>query len=132
MPLPLRIDPIMNICSMTEAPWLLEFPLATRLVQVRQNLEFGFSLISGFRSEQQQEQLRADGRPTAPPGCSTHTVCPARGADIRFDIEPVRAAKLRFGTEVRRAGLRWGGGSPVDENGIPQDWNHVDTGPVCA
>lgn len=26
-------------------------------------------------------------------------------------------------------GLRWGGGGPVDDIGIPVDWNHLDLGP---
>lgn len=87
-------------------------------------------VISGFRSRAKQEELKRRGRPTAPFQLSTHTICPARGADLRVvGIFPSRNVKLHFGQAAFEEGLRWGGGSAVDQHGIPSDWNHVDLGP---
>lgn len=117
-------------------PWLLDPVLAGRLArtlnQVEQETGVSWRIISGYRTLEEQEQLRRRGRPTAPPGCSTHTVCPARGADVQVNGFPARQYKITFGRLATEAQLRWGGGSPVDpDTGIPSDWNHVDLGPVC-
>ena len=37
--------------------------------------------------------------------------------------------KVTWGNVTLSHGLRWGGGGPTDEAGIPLDWRHVDTGP---
>jgi len=37
--------------------------------------------------------------------------------------------KWIWGRIVRMQGLRWGGGGPREENGMPIDWPHVDLGP---
>lgn len=137
--LPQRINPTVLIldpqryCAFLNR-WGISDELGSKLVQMAGNLEFGISIISGIRSEQLQEDLRLQGRPTAPPGRSTHTSCPATGADLLTLVAPVVAVKARFGAAATFVGLRWGGGSPrgaldSDEPGIPSDWNHVDLGP---
>jgi len=90
-----------------------------------------FEAISGFRTCRQQEQLAARGRPAAPCDVSTHTSCPATGMDFRLGgLFGSDVVKSLFGSAAVQAGLRWGGGSPLDpETNIPSDWNHVDLGP---
>jgi len=87
-------------------------------------------LISGWRSQRAQEALEASGRPTAPEDLSTHRTCPATGADIDLGFLVSNLMKAVWGSSVVFAGLRGGGGSPIDpETGIPTDWAHVDDGP---
>jgi len=69
------------------------------------------------------------GRPTAPVALSTHTTCPATGADIRLGFAPTRVQQAIWGRIATMNGLRWGGGGEVDDGGIPLDWQHVDLGP---
>ena len=91
--------------------------------------DLGLSIISGFRTCEEQEALEAAGQPAAPCDLSTHVSCPATGADLLTLPFPVVSVKARFLAEGTLAGLRVGGGSPVDSAGIPSDWNHVDLGP---
>jgi len=86
-------------------------------------------IISGYRSRFEQMQLSRTGRPTAPDELSTHRTCPATGLDISLGALPSREKKRFWGQMVESNGLRWGGGGPVDEGGIPLDWQHVDNGP---
>ncbi len=86
-------------------------------------------IISGGRTASQQRALGRLGRPTAPDELSTHRSCPATGVDISLGTLPSRGKKLLWGALVQLNGLRWGGGSDVDEHGIPGDWQHVDLGP---
>ncbi len=86
-------------------------------------------IISGFRSEKEQENLRRRGRPTAPDELSTHRSCPSTGIDVDIGAGPSSVLKATWGRNVVEVGLRWGGGSNVDPSGIPVDWNHVDMGP---
>ena len=110
--------------------WQVSQILAWNLVRMTRRLEFGFSIISGYRTVGEQEALRAAGRPTAPAGTSTHTVCPAQGVDVWPSIAVTDVVKARLGEAAVSVGLRWGGGSPIDpETGIPSDWNHLDLGP---
>jgi len=88
------------------------------------------SIISGERTVREQDALRRSGRPTADNDKSTHLDCPATGSDLMPQIAVTNVVKARLGAEMVLAGLRWGGGSPVDpETGIPADWNHFDLGP---
>lgn len=104
--------------------------LSAALSQAERETGLEWTIISGYRSPERQEELRRQGRPTAPPGLSTHTTCPATGADVRVASFPSNALKATWGRIAVINGLRWGGGSPVDpETGIPSDWNHVDLGP---
>ena len=113
--------------------WALDTRLADRLDNVFADWEretrIPIRIISGFRSDAEQIELGRKGRPTAPVSRSTHTVCPAQGADIRISGFVTRLMKARFGRIAVMNGLRWGGGSPVDDVGIPSDWNHLDLGP---
>lgn len=89
-------------------------------------------IISGFRTALEQERLRNEGRPTAPDNLSTHRSFPATGIDVSFEGLPLsKTEKLAWGQAATEAGLRWGGGSNVVD-GIPIDWQHVDTGPRMA
>jgi len=86
-------------------------------------------IISGYRTRYEQSFLGRSGRPAAPDDVSTHRSCPATGVDISLGTLPSRDRKEFWGTLVQLEGLRWGGGSPLDDNGIPTDWGHVDLGP---
>jgi len=86
-------------------------------------------IISGARTVESQNALRARGRPTADNDRSTHLTCPATGADVRLGFAPTRVHKAIWGRIIVFNGLRWGGGSPVDSGGIPSDWAHADLGP---
>ena len=88
------------------------------------------SIISGFRTREEQRRLGRQGRPTAPDALSTHRSCPATGVDISLGLLPTDFMKVTWGNIVLVNGLRWGGGGPVDpDNLIPLDWRHVDRGP---
>jgi len=86
-------------------------------------------IISGYRTSEEQARLRRSGRPTANDRVSTHRSCPASGVDISLGIVPTRVQKAIWGRIAVMNGLRWGGGGPVDDGGIPVDWQHVDVGP---
>ena len=86
-------------------------------------------IISGWRSQAQQGRLSRQGRPTAPDERSTHRSCPATGLDISLGTLPSNFMKATWGRFTLIHGLRWGGGGPVFESGIPVDWQHVDLGP---
>lgn len=110
--------------------WLLDPTLAQRLVQMAARAPFPVQIISGYRSPEKQRALAAEGRPAAPVDRSTHTSCPATGADVWPGIAVTRVVQAQLGEAAVVAGLRWGGGSPVSPTtGIPSDWNHVDMGP---
>lgn len=112
--------------------WGITVVLAGRLILLSSRLEFGISIISGQRTCEEQKKLSESGRPTAPCGSSTHVApCPATGADVWPAVAPVSAVRARLGAEATISGLRWGGGSPLDSDGFPIDWNHLDLGAVA-
>ena len=90
------------------------------------------TITSGFRTRAEQDALGRSGRPTAPDSLSTHRSCPATGVDISLGFAPTRTKKAIWGRIVVFNGLRWGGGGPVDEGGIPFDWQHIDRGPRAS
>jgi len=117
------------VCEL-QRRWKLAFQLATRIVTVAARLPFPLSIISGFRTAQQQQRLGTAGRPTAAVDRSTHTSCPSTGADLWPTVVATNEVKATMGLQIVQAGLRWGGGSPPDPRTmIPSDWNHVDLGP---
>lgn len=130
--IPQRIDPLADgeaLCQLVTR-WKISPALAQRLVWMAQALPFGVRIISGYRTAEKQENLRRAGRPTAPDDRSTHRSCPATGADVMPDVAVTNTVKAELGRAAVAAGLRWGGGSPIDpETGIPSDWNHLDLGP---
>jgi len=89
----------------------------------------GVTILSGYRTRDEQDSLRRQGRPTAPDAVSTHRSCPSTGVDVSLGFAPTRVQKAIWGRIVTMNGLRWGGGSTVDDGGIPVDWGHVDRGP---
>jgi len=116
--------------------WGLTLTLAERILQGSANAgDLGLTIISGERTCAQQEALGRAGRPAASCKLSTHVVsksgpCGATGADLWTTPTPVTAVKHRFAAAMTFAGLRVGGGSPVDpRTGLFSDWNHVDLGP---
>jgi len=118
-------------CELVEAG-TLEEELAIRLIAMARLFYDGrinLSLISGYRTVDEQIALGEEGRPAADPSRSNHCVCPSRAADLWPELAITGDVKAEFGRACVMAGLRWGGGSPVDPNtGIPSDWNHVDLG----
>ena len=139
--IPQQIDPdgawsFEEVCELGNK-WGLDQTLATRIVTMAREFSkgspvTGLSIISGLRTDEEQNALRRAGRPTADNDKSTHLACPATGADLRVNgVSSVdRSVRQAFGVAARFSGLRWGGGSRVDpDTGIPSDWNHVDLGP---
>lgn len=118
-----------QLCAMARK-WKIDLNLAFALHRMaKNNQQFGISIISGFRTCEEQQRLEAQGRPAAPCDVSTHTSCPATGADLQPSVAVNDYVKAQLGVSAALAGLRWGGGSPVSREGIPVDWNHVDLGP---
>jgi len=110
--------------------WMISPELTARLIIMAERAPFPLSIFSGHRSAKKQLSLAAEGRPAAPVDVSTHTSCPATGADVTPNVAITRVVQAQFGEAAVLAGLRWGGGSPCDpETGIPSDWRHVDLGP---
>lgn len=87
-------------------------------------------IISGYRTEAEQAGLLAQPDSMAAPASrSTHTTYPATGFDVGFDFDPPKEHKQILAVCARCVQLRWGGGSPLDNDGFPVDWRHFDTGP---
>jgi len=117
-----------QICRLQDR-WKIAGVLATKLVCMANRLPFRIQIISGFRTKEHQERLIREGR-GAPVNLSTHTTCPATGADLACGIAVTDVVKATLGEAATACGLRWGGGSTPDPNtGIPWDWQHVDLGP---
>lgn len=120
----------LELCAFQDR-WMIAAVLADRLHCLAYRLPFGLRIISGFRTLEAQQKLINEGKGAALDR-STHVTCPATGADVWPTVEPAGQIKLELGRVARLCGLRWGGGSAPDENGIPSDWNHLDLGPRAA
>lgn len=133
MPLAEPINPETDPCALA-SKWLISEELARRLVVMSQWAgDLGLVIISGFRTASEQRALiEQPDLFAASVDLSTHTSCPATGADLWTTPTPVRAVKQRFTQAAVFAGLRVGGGSRADSNGIFKDWNHVDLGRRAA
>jgi len=133
IPQPISGDP----CELAPR-WGISLQLAARLSLASERIEragLGVPLIiSGFRTCEEQLALAEAGRPAAPCDKSTHTRCPATGADVWLssadDTSSTDGIKLAAVAIAESVGLRVGGGGPVKPNGLPVDWNHWDLGPV--
>jgi len=134
--LPVRavLDPDQTPDSL-QLKWGISDDLACRVMRMayrfRELTGHELIVISGFRSCEEQNELAERGRPAAPCDVSNHVRCPATAVDliIAGSVRATRELRLNFGAAAIEAGLRWGGGSPIDDDGIPSDWNHVDLGP---
>lgn len=111
--------------------WGIALQLAIKLVAFRLRLGLPLTIISGFRTAAHQAELGSlpDCGSGARP-CSTHTTCPAIGADVWPGVAVTNAVKAHMMRAAAEVGLRMGGGSPLDADGFPTDWNHLDLGPV--
>lgn len=122
-----------STCAELLEAWTIEPELAERITATarsfRNATDRNLFIISGHRTEAEQNRLRSEGRPTAPNALSNHVICPARAVDVRMEGFPSSSLKRVLGTAATKHGLRWGGGSNLDELGIPADWNHFDLGP---
>ncbi len=129
-------DPVppgdLDVCSWARR-WTVREDVMRKVLLAAQQFEREtgrrVSIISGYRTPQKQAELKRQGRPAADPSKSTHLSCPATGVDVSLGFAPTRAMRATWGRIASDLGLRWGGGSPVDSGGIPEDWNHVDVGP---
>ena len=130
-PIPVRASVSLEEFCNWVARWGIHPQLGRMLQNMQANFPTTLSITSGKRTADEQDALRDAGRPTAPNNLSTHLDCPwATGADLSAGVAADPAVKIALGLAASLAGLRWGGGSPVDpETGIPSDWNHVDMGP---
>ena len=121
-----------DYCDLSER-WLVDPGTMRRVVlsanDFWQETRTRVRIVSGHRTRSEQKNLRRRGRPTAPDELSTHRTCPATGVDVSLGFAPTRIQKAIWGRIVTMQGLRWGGGGPVDDGGIPLDWQHVDRGP---
>lgn len=129
MSLPTYVSPETDPCELA-THWLVSQELAAKVVAMTRELPYQLRVLSGFRTEEEQNRLREEGRPTAPNDRSTHLTCPATGIDVQPTIAATYRVIADLGAAGTRQGLRWGGGSPTDpETGIPSDWPHFDLGP---
>jgi len=123
---------MVDACAIADE-WKLDRNFAQKVAHVMDDLENELGrtvrIVSGFRTPAEQDALRREGRPTAPTNVSNHTICPSRAVDLNIGFLPTRSMKAILGRIAVMNGLRWGGGSPVDDGGIPSDWNHLDLGP---
>ena len=122
------VSPATDPCELAKK-WKIDPYIARRIVAMCNSVPFPFQIISGFRTASQQEELIAAGK-GAPVELSTHCSCPATGVDLWPLVTVTNIVKASLGAAGTYENLRWGGGSPVDEDtGIPEDWNHFDMGP---
>jgi hypothetical protein len=122
---------VQEFCTWADR-WGLDISFASRLVKFAENFPAPVDIISGYRTDAEQRALIASGEATLAPELSNHCACPAWAADIWPQIAVTNVVKASVGPAARVAGLRWGGGSPVNPQGIPSDWNHLDEGPRSA
>lgn len=123
-PLPTTVAQICPFASV----WGISIELATKLACMQMSFPVGLVIFSGARTEAEQDALRDAGNLTADNDRSTHLARPATGADVRPNIAMDDVVAHAFGLAAVNAGMRWGGGSPMNERGIPSDRFHLDLG----
>ena len=120
-----------RICAFA-AKWRISSHLAYKLAQLDSELPFGLQIISGYRDQAQAAAVGSNY------DTSTHSECPATGADIWvIGTELATAAQKAevahmVGMACQKIGLRWGGSfQPIDPEYLYnlKEWNHVDLGP---
>lgn len=124
-----------DVCAFADR-WGVEPALMLRAIQAAGDVPFDVWIFSGARSATEQSRLS----PT-PFSVSTHADHDAQGCPrlaTGIDMQPVSpgvrlssAAVAQLGAAAVFRGLRWGGGAPVGDDGIPvgvERW-HFDLGP---
>jgi len=128
------------ICALAER-WGLLPELAERIIASRKELPFDIWIFSGSRSRSTQREVSRTAFDVSTHSDEESNGCPrlSTGADVqptdianRVDFATV----AQMGSAFVRAGLRWGGGAPVErlEDANPggpvgvERW-HVDLGP---
>lgn len=124
-----------TVCEIADR-WKVRPNLIHKVVQAQGDLPFDLWIFSGARSREHQEEVS-----DTPFEISTHanrdrTGCPrlATGVDVQPvspGVRAIKAAVAQMGAALTLRGLRWGGGAPVDDTGVPvgnEAW-HVDLGP---
>lgn len=124
-----------QVCEIA-ALWGLDPRLVGKVIAGRGRIAFDVWIFSGARDRETQE-----GVSNTPFDRSTHADSDAFGCPrlaTGVDVQPVSPALrlsdvvvAQFGAAMVISGLRWGGGAPVTETGIPvgkERW-HFDLGP---
>jgi len=121
-----------EVCTLAER-WVVMPSVMARLHRSAKEFEEETGravwIVSGYRTKTEQDALRARGRPTATENRSTHRSCPSTGVDITLGFGPTTEMKHIWARILFMNGLRMGGGSPLDDDLLPTDWQHVDEGP---
>lgn len=125
----------LELCDLASR-WGIHVGLAEQLIRAAGELPFDIWIFSGARSQEEQAGLGS-----VPFNVSTHADRDERGCfrlATGVDVQPVSpavrlsgAAVAQLGAAMIRQGLRWGGGAPVGDDGIPvgvERW-HFDRGP---
>ena len=124
---------VLKLARSIEKDWRVDCQLsdiiAAILTEVDHETLRSPHVISGYRTRAEQAELKRRGRPTAPDDLSNHRVLPSRAVDVSLGAVPSKDMKWALGRAIQRWGLRWGGGSKLDESDIPTDWQHIDFGP---
>ncbi len=117
--------------------WGLAPTLVQKIIQAQGDLDPRIELwiFSGIRDRAHHENISS-----TPFELSTHADTDARGCArlaTGADVQPMNPAlriddlsAAQMGAAMTRSGLRWGGGAPFDDRGIPvgnERW-HVDLG----
>lgn len=132
-----RTTPISDlvVCELA-GDWGISPALAMKLVLAQEELPFDLWIFSGARTRATQDRVSSTPFETSTHADHDATGCPrlATGADVQPvspGVRSVPAAVAQMGAAFVRQGLRWGGGAPVGDDGIPvgvERW-HVDLGP---
>lgn len=124
-----------TVCRIAQK-WRVKPLLVHKVIEAQGDLPFDLWIFSGARAREKQEEISG-----TPFDVSTHADtgrdgCPrlATGVDVQPvspGIRVINAAVAQMGAAMVLRGLRWGGGAPVTDAGIPvgnERW-HVDLGP---
>ncbi len=122
------------VCALASR-WGITVDLAGAVVRAQGELPFEIWIFSGSRGREQQEAISST--PFDRSGHADQEVngCPRLSTAV--DVQPISpavrvlpAGVAQMGAALTLQGLRWGGGAPVDDRGIPvgnERW-HVDLG----
>lgn len=116
-----------NVCGFAER-WGLDEVLAARLMLFAADLPGRVKITSGHRTREQQQDLVDRGATATGADSSTHTSCPATGADVvpvlsTWEWSSEATIWRLIAEAAARHQLRWGGTFKVP------DLVHFDLGP---